>query len=200
MLTDPAIQQLVHLIRRIKEKDMSVLHHSSTHDGKFQRNVIDKIKSHLPFSKVPINMTVWMNQFGIECVNKRKGNKKYDAVVAGNYLESTTQFFQRFEQIHNETKQDGYIVMDLPLSVNAGWFAYQPNLFKQLAEQNEYDIIFFKCMDHAGTFPVVIDSSQTLTNTVITESLYKYGNTVNMRICVTFKKTNNNPFKFKDVE
>jgi len=143
-------------------------------------------------------MSRWFGQYNIDVSNKRKGNKKYEAVLAGNYLESTTQFFQRFEQIHNETKQDGFIVLDLPLSVNGGLFAYQPNLFKQLAEQNNYEIPYFKMMDHAGQFPVTIDSSKTLTNSVISELLYKFGNTVNMRINVTFKKVNTDPFTFKD--
>jgi len=198
MLTDPYIQQLVHLIKRVKDEDKAVLNHSNNHDGKFTRNVINKIKSHHPFTQVPITITKWFEQYKVDVSNKRKGNKKYDAVLAGNYLESTTQFFQRFEQIHNETKQDGFIVLDLPLSVNGGLFAYQPNLFKQLAEQNNYEIAYFKMMDHSGQFPVVIDSSKTLTNTVITELLYKFGNTVNMRINATFKKVNNDPFTFKD--
>lgn len=200
MLTDPYIQQLVHLLKRVKDSNGAIINHSNTHDSKFPRNVINKIKSHYPFTQVPIDMTKWFGQYGVDVSNKRKGNKKYDAVLAGNYLESTTQFFQRFEQIHNETKQDGYIVLDLPLSVNGGLFAYQPNLFKQLAEQNNYEIAYFKMMDHAGQFPVVVDSSKTLTNTVISGLLYKFGNTVNMRIGVTFKKVNNDPFTFKDVQ
>jgi hypothetical protein len=79
-------------------------------------------------------------------------------------------------------------------------FAYQPNLFKHLALQNDYQISYFKAMDHSGLYPVVIDADKTLTNTFITESLYKYNNTVNMRINVTFKKVNNDPFKFKELE
>jgi hypothetical protein len=200
MLTDPAIQQIIHLVKRLAHKDKTVLNHSTLYDRKFTRNTIEKIKSHAPFTQVPINFGSWLEQSEIQTTNKRKGNTKYDAVVPGNYLESTTQFFQRLEQIHNETKQDGFIVIDLPFSVNAGWFAYQPNLFKQLAEQNDYEITYFKAMDHSGLYPVVIDASKTLTNTFITESLYKYGNTVNMRINVTFKKVNNNPFKFEDLK
>ena len=143
-------------------------------------------------------MSRWFGQYNIDVSNKRKGNKKYEAVLAGNYLESTTQFFQRFEQIHNETKQDGFIVLDLPLSVNGGLFAYQPNLFKELAKQNEYEVAYFKCMDHSGQYPLVLDSSKRITNTYLNDLLYKYGNTVNMRINVTFKKVNNNAFVFKD--
>ena len=200
MLTDPAIQQVIHLVKRLAHKDKTVLSHSSNYHRKFTRNVIEKIKARAPFTQVPINFSNWLGQSEITCYDKSKGNTKYDAVVPGNYLESTTQFFQRFEQIHNETKQDGFIVIDLPFSVNAGWFAYQPNLFKQLALQNEYQIAYFKAMDHSGLYPIVIDAEQTLTTTFITESLYKYNNTVNMRINVTFKKVNNNPFKFEDLQ
>ena len=200
MLTDPAIQQIAHLIKRIKDKDCMVLNHCGTHNRQYTRNVINHIKAHMPFTQVPHNITSWLKQYNVDVVDKRKSNKKYDAVFAGNYLENTSQFFERFEQIHNETKQDGFIVLDLPLSVNSGLFAYQPNLFKHIAEQNQYDVSYFKMNDQAGQFPVVVDSTKTLTNTVISELLYKYGNTVNMRINVTFKKTTNEPFSFKDPE
>lgn len=200
MLTDPAIQQLIHLIKRVRDSNSNVLNYNSKHEQKFIKGVILKIKSYDPDIKIPTSMTKWFNEKAIEIVNKRKGNKKYDAVIAGDYLESTCEFFQRFEQIYNSCKQNGFIVIDLPFSVNAGWFAYQPNLFKQLALQNEYQIAYFKAMDHSGLYPIVIDAEQTLTTTFITESLYKYNNTVNMRINVTFKKVNNNPFKFEDLQ
>lgn len=198
MLTDPAIQQLIHLIKRIRDSNSSVLNYNSKHEQKFIKGVILKIKSYDPDIKIPTSMTTWFNEKAIEIVNKRKGNKKYDAVIAGDYLESTCEFFQRFEQIYNSCKQDGFIVIDLPFSVNCGWFSYQPNLFKQIASQNNCNFSYFKVMDHAGQFPISIDSTKRLTDTVLRESLYKYRNTVNMRINVTLQKTTSEPFSFKD--
>jgi hypothetical protein len=198
MLTDPAIQQLIHLIKRVRDSNSNVLNYNSKHEQKFIKGVILKIKSYDPDIKIPTSMTKWFNEKAIEIVNKRKGNKKYDAVIAGDYLESICEFFQRFEQIYNSCKQNGFIVIDLPFSVNSGWFSYQPNLFKQIASQNNCNFSYFKIMDHAGQFPISIDSTKRLSDTVLREMLYKYRNTVNMRINVTLQKTTSEPFSFKD--
>ncbi len=185
-------------MRRVKNKE--VLNFSNNHEKKFPKNVMLRIKSHSPNTLLPKDLTSWFKEHDIEVVNKRKGNKKYDAVFSGNYLESTMDFFKRFEQIHNSCKQDGFIVIDLPFSVNAGWFAYQPNLFKQLASQNNYDFVYFKVLDHSGLFPITFEHTKRLTDSTLSESLYKHDKTVNMRINVTFKKTTNEPFSFKDPE
>ena len=67
MLTDPYIQQLVHLIKRVKDEDKAVLNHSNNHDGKFTRNVINKIKSHHPFTQVPITITKIVFSVYVHC-------------------------------------------------------------------------------------------------------------------------------------
>jgi hypothetical protein len=198
MLTDPYIQQLVHLRRRLTPEKSTILNHANNCDAIFPNGVIERIKSHSPISELPIDMATWMSDRQIEVHTKRKGNKKYDAVLSGQFIEATLSFRERFEQIHNETKQDGYIVIDLPLSVNGGWFAYQPNLFIELAKQNNYSITYFKAMDHAGQFPIVIDSSKQLTSTAIKEYLYKYNDTTTMRLNITMKKTNTDPFTFEE--
>ena len=190
--------QLVHVIKRVTNKDKRAISFQSNYDKNYTKATILKIKSYQPITQVPTCLSVWFEQWGINMTNKRKGNSKYDVVVAGDYLEVTKDFFDRFEQIHNCCSQDGFIVLDLPFSVNSGWFSYQPNLFKQLAEQNEYEVAYFKCMDHSGQYPLVLDSSKRITNSYLNDLLYKYGNTVNMRINVTFKKVNNNAFVFKD--
>lgn len=198
MLTDPAVQQLTHLVKRVKFNNCEVLNYSSKHKNKFPKEVILKVKAYDPDITLPINMETWFKEREIDIVDKRKGNKKYDAVISGDYLESTCEFFQRFEQIYNSCKQDGYIIIDLPFSVNCGWFSYQPNLFKQIASQNNCNFSYFKIMDHAGQFPIALDSTKRLTDTVLRETLYKYRNTVNMRINVTLHKTTSEPFSFKD--
>ena len=196
MLTDPYIQQLVHIKKRVRKKE--VLDMSSTFTKRYPRNVMEKIKAHSPDTMLPKDIKMWFKEHDIEVVGKRKGNKKYDAVLTGDFLENTCEFFQRWEQIHNCVKQDGFIVTDLPFSVNSGWFSYQPNLFKQLAKQNNYDIIYFKMMDHAGQFPVTFEHTMRVTDTSLRNKLYKYQDTAFMRINVTFKKTTNEPFSFKD--
>ncbi len=185
-------------MKRLANNSKKALSFHSNFSKKFSKQTILKIKSYQPITQVPSDLKVWFDHQGIDIVNKRKGNSKYDCVVVGDYLENTKDVFQRFEQIHNCCSQDGYIVLDLPLSVNAGLYGFQPNLFKQLAEQNEYDVAYFKIMDHSGTFPVVIDSTKDLSNNALFELLYKYGNTVGMRINVTYKKVNNNDFVFED--
>ena len=172
----------------------------SNYTKRFSKQTILKIKSYQPITQVPTSLKVWFDHQNIDITNKRKGNTKYDCVIPGDYLENSTDFHKKFEQIHNCCSQDGFIVLDLPLSVNAGWFSYQPNLFKQLAEQNEYEIAYFKLMDHSATYPIVLDSSKNFTNSYLSDLLYKYGNTIGMRINVTFKKVNNNTFTFKDPE
>ena len=197
-MVNPTILQLVHVMKRLSGKDKKAISMHSNFDKKFSKQTILKIKSYQPITQVPTNLKVWFEHQNIDITNKRKGNSKYDCVIPGDYLENSINFFEKFEQVHNCCCQDGFIVLDLPLSVNAGWFSYQPNLFKQLAEQNEYEVSYFKLMDHSATFPVVLDSDKTLSNSYLSDILYKYGNTIGMRINVTFKKVNNNTFVFKD--
>lgn len=187
-------------MKRIHNKKMKAISFDSNFNKKYNKQTILKIKAYQPITQVPTSLTKWFDQFGIEITDKRKGNSKYHCVLAGDYLEHTKDFFERFEQIHNCCCQDGFIVLDLPFSVNSGLFAYQANLFKQLAEQNEYDVAYFKIMDHSATFPMIIDCTKNISTSYLNDLFYKYGNTLNMRINVTFKKVNNNVFTFKDPE
>ena len=64
MLTDPYIQQLVHIKKRVRKKE--VLDMSSTFTKRYPRNVMEKIKAHSPDTMLPKDIKMWFEEHDIQ--------------------------------------------------------------------------------------------------------------------------------------
>jgi hypothetical protein len=76
-------------------------------------------------------------------IKKEHGfNKQYDLVTNLGTSEHIFNQYMVFKNVHELTSVDGYMLHFLPfnLNFNHGFFTYQPNLFMDLAIQNDYEL------------------------------------------------------------
>ena len=81
----------------------------------------------------------------LNIVEKYKFEKKYDLVTNFGTSEHLINQKTFFENAHNLTKPNGYMLHLLPFEgyLNHGYFNYQPKFFYDLAIFNDYEIIGF---------------------------------------------------------
>ena len=72
-------------------------------------------------------------------------NKKFDLVTNFGTSEHLINQKNFFENVHNLTNQNGYILHMLPFEgyINHGYFNYQPAFFYDMATANNYEIVGF---------------------------------------------------------
>ena len=97
----------------------------------------------------------------------------------------------------NSTKSTGFVAMNVPLCYNTGWLAYQPKLFQEIANQNDYGTSYFRISDFSCNYQVAIDKD--IDTHVFKDMMHKYQHTADVRLGITYKKENGtNKFVFKE--
>lgn len=191
------VDQLIHLFRKVGPNS-TVYNFDNDSAVQFSGTTIKYIKSKFP--KVGIVNTLFelgkVNNISIVDYNKQV--KKADgATTNGRYIENTLNFMDRIELLCNSTKSTGFVAMNLPLCYNAGWLAYQPKLFQDIAKQNNYGTSYFRISDYSGNYEVAINKE--IDNPAIKDMMYKYQHTADVRLGVTYTKENSTgKFVFKE--
>ena len=191
------VDQLVHLFKKVGQ-DSLVYNFDKDSAVQFNGRTIKYVKSKFPHAGVVNTLFELGKKNGVTIQDYNGQKKKADgALTNGRHLENTTQFIDRMTELCNSTKSTSYISMNLPACYNAGWFAYQPNLFKEIAKQNDYGLSYFRLSDHSNNHAVAVDVE--VDNNTYKELMHKYQHTADIRLGVTFKKDNNtNKFIFKE--
>lgn len=193
------VDQLHHFFKKIG-KDTTVYNFDQDSAVQFGGNTINYVKSKFPRVGIVNTLFELGKVHGISIVDYNGQKKKADgAVTNGKFLENTVKFIDRVETIMNSTKSNSCVAINLPSCYNAGWFAYQPNLFKEIANQNQYGLTYFRISDYGNNYEVAIDID--IDNYTYKEMMHKYQHTAELRICVTYKKEKNSTkFVFKEDE
>lgn len=182
------VEQLVHLFKKVGPES-TIYNFDEDSAVQFTDTTIKYVKSKFP--KVGIVNTLF--ELGrvnnIRIVDYNKQLKKADgATTNGRYIENTVYFIDRIKVLCDSTKSTGFVAMNLPLCYNSGWFAYQPKLFQEIAKQNDYGTTYFRISDYSGNYTVAVD--RDIDSPVIKDMMYKYQHTADVRLAVTYTKSN----------
>jgi len=191
------MDQLVHLFKKVGP-EATIYNFDNDTSLQFSGTTINYAKSRFPKAGIVNTMSELGKVNNIKIVDYNDQLSKADgAMTNGRFIENTVYFIDRFRTLLNSTKSSGFIAVNLPVCYNSGFLSYQPNLFKEIAKQNEYGLTFFRISDYSGNYTVPVDVD--INNHTYKELMHKYQHTADVRLGVTFKKDNNTAkFEYKE--
>lgn len=191
------VDQLVHLFKKVGPEGI-IYNFDNDSAVQFSGTTIKYVKSKFP--KVGIVNTLF--ELGkvnnIQIIDYNNQLKKADgATTNGRYIENTLMIIDRIKTLMNSTKSTGFVAMNVPLCYNTGWLAYQPKLFQEIANQNDYGTSYFRISDFSCNYQVAIDKD--IDTHVFKDMMHKYQHTADVRLGITYKKeSGTNKFVFKE--
>lgn len=193
------VDQLVHFFKKVGPES-TVYNFDKDSAVQFSGSTIKYVKSKFPSVGIVNTLHELGRKNNIKIVDWNDQVKKAQGAISnGRFLENTVKFIDRIGLLCNSTTSSGFVACNLPACYNAGWFAYQPTLFKEIANQNSYGLSFFRLSDYSNNYDVAVDVD--INNHTYKELMHKYQHTADIRLGVTFKKDNNTAkFKFKEEE
>lgn len=138
----------------------------------------------------------FFKQYGSE-LRQFQSNPKgtFQTVIAKDILENTWDAVKVLGDVHNITKVGGTIILNLPIGIHHHMSTLSITGVIHIAEQNQYDISYLAISTNDGGYIEKINSGADMNTTKLKDILYKFRETADLRLAVTYKKTIDQEFK-----
>lgn len=114
--------------------------------------------------------------------------KKFNTVIATGNVINTLDNRQCWKEILTSTAVGGHIVYNGPVGIHGSVGNLTPAGAAMLAELNQFDILYMAVAQHHGEYIEKFDAHEAIREDDLTKILYKFRETQELRLAVTFKK------------
>ncbi len=132
------------------------------------------------------------------CVLKqynRTPPENQSTVLAKDVFENSLDILPAFEQLHDITSPDGTMIMNLPIGITSHIGTISIGALIHIAQVNHYDVPFLAISNENGDVIEKINTNNVYSTSKLKELLYKFRETIDLRIAATFIKTSDKEFK-----
>lgn len=116
-------------------------------------------------------------------------------VLAKDVFENSIDILPAFNQLHHITAPNGVIIMNLPIGITCHVGSISIGALIHIAQVNHYEVPFFAISNENGDVIEKINTNSVYNTSKLKELLYKFRETIDLRLAATFIKTSEEDFQ-----
>ena len=192
MYTNIFLKQILHAYsKNLVAKNVCELGKNSWHPN--LNKILKANVSHLTVSETPQE---FFKQMGSKLTQyQRTPPPNQNTVIAKDVFENSIDIIPAFKQLHDLTATNGVMIMNCPIGVTSHVGSISVMGLINIANKNDYGVSYLAIGNEHGDCIEKINTAQIYSTTKLKELLYKFRETIDLRISATFVKTSDKEFQ-----
>lgn len=192
MYTNIFLKQILHAYgKNLVSKEVCELGVNSWHP-----KLNKTLKAHLPQLTLCEKPHEFYKQMGSKLVqHQRTPASNQKTIVAKDLFDNSIDVIQSFRQVHELTATNGVMILNMPIGVTHHIGSISVMGMIHIAKTNKYGVSYLAIGNEHGDCLEKINTAQQYTSSQLIDLLYKFRESIDLRISATFIKTSDKGFE-----